>query len=139
MRNVILGVFIAVLFSGCIAFPPNGELSTMAQEEWERSGPADEISSLNVEGHYCIGTPAYYVDYSTHTVRVYVPYGLTLMARPIMRYELSKAAWHMNAIMKAHPCVAFFAGLDSTFHLPTSELHSWYRVLFPGELKEENE
>jgi len=144
---LLLLLLVACSLSGCISLGQDERLTEIAQEEWLRSGPPDMFRYTYIRGKLCIGSPAARGHFDG-TLSVYVPWPWNyceFMTRIIMRYELSKVAWQLHGAQLveengpyAAPVtipICMYMWLDAVFHLPTSELHSWYRSLFPGEIQ----
>jgi hypothetical protein len=142
MRQLILAmvlVFMAIGLTGCISLGEDARLTEIAKEEWLRSGPAEQWRGAPVKGFLCIGSPAV-MGSSKGYLGVYVPWPWNyseFMTRVIMRYEMSKAAYQLHGVNRDGSIEWYFPylWLDGLLHFPPSELHSWYRVFFPGEKK----
>lgn len=132
-------LFVFVILPGCISLGQDDRLTEIAKEEWTRVGvPSQFDGKLEIRGMLCIGSPGVLSE-SPNVLKMYVPWPWNhceIATRAIMRYELSKAAWQMQGMDGKGGMYWFFpfVWLDGLLHLPPSELHSWYRALFPGEL-----
>ena len=140
MRLIVCLGLVLVLLSGCISIGSDAQLTRWANQEWKRVHPPERFKHVPITGKLCIGSPG--VMGHAFGLDTFVPWPWNhceFMSRVIMRYELSKAAYQMHGWESTGPLLPV-AGpimwLDALFHLPPSELHSWYRVFFPGELKD---
>lgn len=128
---------LALTLSACIPLGRNEHLSELAREEWTRVGAAERWAALPIHGQRCVGLPG---AIGGEALDVYVPFPWSewdFAARIIMRYEMSKGAWQLHGSDPDGSLRWYFplVFLDGLLHLPPSELHSWYRVLVPGEVQ----
>ncbi len=122
----------ALLFSaGCVTFGADERLTRIATEEWARSGAGDRYASVSWVAHYCWGSPAAWPDTEARVLRIAIPSCFPESGvRALMRYEMSKIAWQMRARAVLPSWLYWLAQVDAFAHLPPSELHSWYRVIW---------
>ena len=122
----------ALLFSaGCVTFGADERLTRIATEEWARSGAGDRYASVSWVAHYCWGSPAAWPDTEARVLRIVIPSCFPeSCVRGLMRYEMSKIAWQMRAHDVLPLWLYWMVQVDAFAHLPPSELHSWYRVIW---------
>ncbi len=125
---------LVVCLSGCVPLGVDKDLTVVANHEWQRVSPPKFARRLRWEAHRCIGPlPMAMSNKDRGVWEIYIPVGWHgALARGALRYEMSKVSY----MLRSPSVLSLLAQLDAVFHLPPSELHSWYWVMFPDEAPE---